>query len=208
MHQNKFYPYLGLSYPYPGKGIAHTMKYEPNRGIPCQLWPTTMSTSTNNHISSLRTRWQPLHWWPTTLATITNKSGNNNHRENHPRPAGNYLEIEAMPSRFSASNLHDWKATGKRWNPLGRTGSAKNRPKQQPNKKRATKKCQEHQKQPKLMEDSRSPLICQEQQKQRPNTAIYQAGLWSDLNLSSDLYLSIGSTTPTTTASKATGDNH
>ena len=78
MHQNKFYPYLGLSYPYPGKGIAHTMKYEPNRGIPCQLWPTTMSTSTNNHISSLRTCWQPLH--------LTNNSGNNNQQIRQQQP--------------------------------------------------------------------------------------------------------------------------
>ena len=97
--------------------------------MPYQPWPAIMSTSTNNHISSLRICWQPLHRRPTNPAAITNKSGNNNHRENHPRPTGNYLEIEAKPPWFSASYLHDQKATSKRWNSLGRIGSAKNRPK-------------------------------------------------------------------------------
>jgi len=66
MHQNKFYPYLGLSYPYPGKGIAHAMNQtgvcpiNPDQQS-CQLQPTNISVaseSAGNHCTGDQQIWQ------------------------------------------------------------------------------------------------------------------------------------------------------
>ena len=152
LYPNKFYPYPGLSYPYPRKGIAHNVNQTRVFLVYSYQQPTLAASKlAGDHYA-----------------------GNQQNRQQEPPRKKPLKPLETTEG--PGKGHHDLR--------LAPTWPKNHQDKPKPNEyriyqehiknKKATKKYQEHQKQPRSVEDGRKPPpISQEKQKQRPNTEIY-----------------------------------